>query len=99
MVIREGKSTTTWENAREVARILSERKLSRVALVTSAWHMPRAMLAFARAGIHAVPAPTGYLTGDARLTPSDFLPGFEPLDNSATAIREYIGLAVYAARR
>ncbi len=106
MVMREGKSTTTWENAREVARLIAGNNstgyrgsIRRVALVTSAWHMPRAMLAFQRAGVECIPAPTGYLTEGRSLRVRDFLPGFPSLQDSALALREYLGLLSYAARR
>jgi uncharacterized SAM-binding protein YcdF (DUF218 family) len=99
MVIMEGTSRTTWENARETARILAERGASRIALVTSAYHMPRAMLAFAHSGISAIPAPTGYESEPGHLTAADFLPGFESLGSSFKALREYAGLLLYAVRR
>jgi uncharacterized SAM-binding protein YcdF (DUF218 family) len=99
MVIREGKSTTTWENAREVARVVAARKIGRVALVTSAWHMPRAMLSFRRSGIDCIPAPTGYLTDDRRLRIRDLIPSFQALHDSALAMREYLGILAYALRR
>ncbi|HEY9595711.1 MAG TPA: YdcF family protein, partial [Spirochaetia bacterium] len=59
-VVMEERSRTTWENARNTASILRERGVGRVALVTSAIHMPRAMLAFTRAGVLCVAAPTDY---------------------------------------
>jgi uncharacterized SAM-binding protein YcdF (DUF218 family) len=99
MVIREGKSRTTWENALGVARLVAANRFRRVALVTSAWHMPRAMLAFRRAGIDCVPAPTGYLAGRRALGPRDFMPGFQSLQESALALREYLGLLDYSLRR
>jgi len=99
MLVREGKSMTTWENAREVSRLLGGGASRRVALVTSAWHMPRAMLAFKRAGITAVPAPTGYLTEGRGLRLSDLVPGFASLQDTFLALREYLGILAYAARR
>jgi uncharacterized SAM-binding protein YcdF (DUF218 family) len=97
IIVTEGKSRTTWENAREVKRVLGERKLARVALVTSAWHMPRAVLAFRRAGVDCIPAPSGSLGG--RVGASSLVPIFEALGNSFLALREYLGLVAYAARR
>ena len=98
-IIREGQSTTTWENAREVSRIAAGRGYRTLAIVTSAWHMPRAMLAFRRAGIQGVPAPTGYLTEGRALLPRDLLPSFSALQESALALREYLGILDYAVRR
>jgi uncharacterized SAM-binding protein YcdF (DUF218 family) len=98
-IIAEGRSTTTWENARNAAALLRARGVSRVLLVTSAWHMPRAMIAFRRAGIACVPAPTDYLSRGGRLTAVDFVPGFGELRDSVTALQEYCGIALYVVRR
>jgi uncharacterized SAM-binding protein YcdF (DUF218 family) len=99
IVVREGRSRTTWENAREVAKILAQRGITRVALVTSAYHMPRAMLAFSRAGIACVPAPTDYRVSTAHMNLTDALPSFSSLGTSFTSLREYVGIAQYRVRR
>lgn len=56
----EESSTTTRENAGFAASLLREAGVSRILLVTHAWHMPRAMAAFAGAGIEVAPAPTAF---------------------------------------
>ncbi len=53
----ETRSRDTWENARFSADLLRAAGIRTVYVVTHAWHMPRALLAFRRAGIAAVPAP------------------------------------------
>ncbi|HOU89736.1 MAG TPA: YdcF family protein [Polyangiaceae bacterium] len=50
-------SLSTAENARCSARILAEQHVRRVGLVTCDWHLPRALRAFRRAGLEAVPVP------------------------------------------
>lgn len=95
LVTAEERSRNTWENAREVARILGQRRMARVALVTSAYHMPRAMLAFSKAGVACVPAPTDYKSSGGSLTVGDVLPSFEALATSFRALREYLGLLQY----
>ena len=45
----EPSSTTTDENATEVAKLLSDRRMSSAILVTSPWHQRRASMAFSRA--------------------------------------------------
>ncbi len=53
----ENRSTTTWENAQFSVPMLRAEGVQRAFLVTHAWHMRRAVLAFARAGLEVVPAP------------------------------------------
>lgn len=99
IVIREGSSRTTWENAREVAKALAARNIARVALVTSACHMPRAMLAFARAGVSCIAAPTDYRAAAGGEPLFGVLPSFSALGGSFTSLREYAGIIQYRARR
>ena len=98
-ILMDDKSRTTWENARNVTAVLRELGVTRIALVTSAMHMPRAMLSFRRSGISCVPAPTDYLSDNARIGAPDFLPSFAALRDSFAALQEYFGLVLYAARR
>ncbi len=94
----EAASPTTWENAEYSAPMLSAAGVSRVFLVTHAWHMRRSLLAFGRAGLQAVPAP---VRPDPwpRFRPSEFLPRTSAWVNSFYAMHEWVGLAYYAARR
>jgi len=98
-IVTEGTSNTTWENARNLAPLLSGRTMRRVALVTSAAHMPRACIAFRRAGIDVVPAPADYLSQSKQWTILDFVPSFSALHDTFFALEEYCGIAVYALRR
>jgi uncharacterized SAM-binding protein YcdF (DUF218 family) len=64
-----------------------------VALVTSAWHMPRAAGLFAGAGVDALPCPTDYTSySDGQFHWRDFLWDIESLQRSSFAIRERTGL-------
>ncbi len=94
----EAASPTTWENAEYSASMLKGADISRVYLVTHAWHMRRSLLAFERAGIDAVPAP---VRPDPwpKLRASEFLPRTSAWVNSFFAMHEWVGLAYYAARR
>jgi uncharacterized SAM-binding protein YcdF (DUF218 family) len=56
----EERSHNTAENAFYAAQHLGDRKQKKWLLVTSAWHMPRAMTAFALAGVNVVPYPVDY---------------------------------------
>jgi len=55
-VMIEDRSRTTHENAVETAKLLRERGLEKVILVTDAVHMWRASLCFRKAGIEVVPS-------------------------------------------
>ena len=91
-VILEEKSQNTWQNAADVAHADHP---ARVVLVTSAYHMPRAMYAFARHGVAAIAAPTDYRVWRAGYSVSSFLPGAGALLSSAEAIKEWVGLLYY----
>jgi uncharacterized SAM-binding protein YcdF (DUF218 family) len=94
----EDQSQTTWENAERSAPMLRADGIGKVLLVTSAWHMPRAMDAFQRFRVPAVAAPTGFVSGQPPGGPdrlSDLLPAMSALSNSYYAIHEYLGRAWY----
>lgn len=91
----EAASGNTFENARNAARILGTAGDRRIVLVTHAWHMPRAVQAFERAGMRVVPAPAAYLSNDP-LLPLDFLPRAGSLGKASLALHEWLGLAWYA---
>lgn len=88
----ESASRTTAENAVASAQLLGERK--RIALVTTAWHMPRARRAFEAAGFEVLPAPTAYI-GRVESQLLGLLPTAQGLSYSRLALREYLGTAFY----
>jgi uncharacterized SAM-binding protein YcdF (DUF218 family) len=59
-VIVEDASLTTYENAAGCRKLLRQRRLSKVVLVTDAIHMRRAAACFRKEGIEVVPAPCHY---------------------------------------
>jgi uncharacterized SAM-binding protein YcdF (DUF218 family) len=91
----EERSRTTWENARYVAE---EFELSRPLVVTSAWHMPRAMYSFRAHGMEPVPAPTLYRSDPAPPLPTEFLPSAGGFETGSRALHEYVGLLYYRLR-
>lgn len=90
----EGESQTTFENAMLSYNILSPAGIHTIYLVTHAWHMPRAKLAFEHAGFAVIPAATGYATR-FRLTVLDFLPNARALLDTTRFFHEIIGIAWY----
>ncbi len=91
----ESASRDTYENAMFTARLIKPAAGQRWLLVTSAWHMPRAMGCFRQAGVAVEAWPVDYRTA----------PHFQPL-RFHTALtegwrridfiaREYVGLVAY----
>lgn len=91
----EDASRDTWENAQFSKAILEREHVERIAVVTHAWHMPRAVFAFQRAGFEVVAAPTAFRTLDG-VDLVDFLPSSRALHDSALALHEWLGRAWYA---
>lgn len=91
----EERSRTTHENAVYSRAILEANGINRVVLVTHAWHMRRAVLAFGQAGIGVVPAPTIYTARDLELTMFRFLPTGAGLSKSNLALHEWLGILWY----
>ncbi|KZD09783.1 YdcF family protein [Oceanibaculum pacificum] len=95
-LVADDKSRTTRENAGSAAAFgLDAGTPDRPwLLVTSAWHMPRAMNSFAALNGSIRPYPVDYLTDP---TDSHWFPGFtEGLSLLGLAMKEWLGLAAYA---
>jgi uncharacterized SAM-binding protein YcdF (DUF218 family) len=93
----EDRSRTTWENAVLTAKLLSPGQRSTVVLVSQAWHLPRAIWAFERAGLRALPWPAPRTLFQAD-TVEDFLPSIAALHDTLRALHEMIGAAYYRTR-
>jgi uncharacterized SAM-binding protein YcdF (DUF218 family) len=93
----EQGSHNTFENALMSASLLQPAGIQRIYLVTHAWHMRRARLAFEHAGFKVIPAPTGYATR-FKLSVLDFLPDARALDNSGRFFHEVAGIGWYYLR-
>ena len=93
----EDGSVNTLDNARLSYRMLAAEKIRTVYLVTHAWHMPRARLAFEHAGFRVIPAPTAFSTGFG-ITVLDVLPDARALRDSALFFHELIGMLWYRVR-
>ncbi len=90
----ETRSRTTFENAVETKKLLGPR--IRIALVTSALHMPRAMALFKHQGFDPTAFPCGYVAGGPESAIKEFLPDVDNLEDSTRAINEWVGLWLYA---
>jgi uncharacterized SAM-binding protein YcdF (DUF218 family) len=94
-ILREAKSTTTRTNAVYTARLCRDRGIEQVVLVTSAWHMRRALATFRATGLEVVPAPTDHQGIRDPFTLMSVLPDAEGLQDTTTAVHEYLGLLYY----
>lgn len=89
----ETLSRNTAESAKFSRAILEPYQVNRILLVTHAWHMPRARMAFDKAGFIVIPAATGYARGPWVAT--DLLPSANGLRFTYLALHEWIGLVWY----
>jgi len=86
-MILETASLDTDDHARYLQPVLGREPFL---LVTSALHLPRAMLLFQQAGLHPIPAPAGRLSLSAG---AGWLPSAAALSRSTRAAHEALGFA------
>ena len=91
----ERGSRNTQENAEFSKALVAPKAGERWLLVTSAFHMPRSVGVFRKAGFAVEPYPADWRTGGRmdKLGSSTF--ASQGLDHTDTALREWIGLAAY----
>ena len=99
VVLAEGESRNTRQNALFTARLAAKHDIKRVLLVTRAMHMNRALGAFRKAGLEATPAP---LSGRQR-APGErsfyaFLPQATTLHFATRNLHEWLGEKIYRWR-
>jgi uncharacterized SAM-binding protein YcdF (DUF218 family) len=96
VVVLEGSSRNTRENAVYSKNIIDAYMCENTLLVTSAAHMPRSLAAFKSIGVNAFPVSTDVRVSDGNaITVMDFLPDAHALEMTSDAIREWIGRWYY----
>lgn len=93
-LVLENESLTTWQNARNVAALVHRRHNETLLLVTSAYHMPRAMLDFHRFDMQPLAA-----VSNVRSVRRGLLPRWRNLTAAETALHELIGIAQFYVYR
>jgi uncharacterized SAM-binding protein YcdF (DUF218 family) len=95
--ILESKSRDTYENAVFSKRLVDPKPGERWLLITSGWHMPRAMGCFRQAGFAVEAWPVDYRTsGRLELWPNSAVTdGLRRMD---FVMKEYVGLVMYYLR-
>lgn len=86
----EDRSNDTAENAAYSAKILKEHGITKLAIVSQAWHLPRAVKQFEQQGLTVYPAPTGFTSEDTEPI-AQWLPKASALDKSSMALKELLG--------
>lgn len=90
-VIIEAESGNTRQNAERTAAILRERQLRRIALVTTANHLPRSMALFQRQGLNPVPVGCAFYTHGFQWSVRQFLPSASALQVNLSLWHEVVG--------
>jgi uncharacterized SAM-binding protein YcdF (DUF218 family) len=93
----EDRSRTTGENALLSKRVLTQKNIDTIYLVTQAWHMPRSVAAFEKTGLKVIPAPTAFEGRDS-FRFLDLLPRASAINTSYSALHEMIGAIWYRIR-
>ncbi|MEM7532571.1 MAG: YdcF family protein [Chloroflexota bacterium] len=112
-LVYEDRSRNTFENALYTRELFTTHQWNDALLVTSAYHMPRAVFLFRQQEIDVIPAPTDYFVVEKdwffsgkyvqkdMSLPQFFLglfPSVGNVDLTTRAIKEYIGLLIYTVR-
>ncbi|KKB80254.1 hypothetical protein VW35_07540 [Devosia soli] len=93
-LVLEGDSRNTDENVANTKAFL-DADADRLILVTSAFHMPRSVGIFRKAGIEVIPWPTDYRTPGPDNFGVDLANPVQNLLVSTVGIKEWIGLLIY----
>lgn len=94
-LVLENQSRNTEENAVNAKAVGQPKPGETWLLVTSAFHMPRSMGLFRRAGFSVIPWPTDYMAPGNESLGLKFDEASENLAISNIALREWVGLAGY----
>lgn len=94
-LILENKSRDTFENAVFTRQLVTPNPGETWLLVTSAFHMPRSMALFEKAGFSVLPWPTDYRTSGREGIGFFTDNASDSIDNTSLALREWIGLVAY----
>ncbi|EDN67963.1 Protein of unknown function DUF218 [Beggiatoa sp. PS] len=98
-VMSEPDSITTYENALFSKKLLDNKGIHKILLVTSAFHMRRSAAVFRKVGFEVIPAPTDFRVVKNPPSLFDYLPDVRYLHQTTIAIKEYIGLEYYALKQ
>jgi uncharacterized SAM-binding protein YcdF (DUF218 family) len=99
VVLIDTASRNTYENAVESKKIMKAANLKTAVIITSAWHMRRALGCFEIEGIKVDIHPTDRLYDDPPFTPDDFIiPNTGNIRKWETLMHEIAGVIMYKIR-
>ncbi len=90
----DGSSRNTHENAVNTAVLMRAHGLRHVLLVTSSFHMRRALATFHKQGVFPDAYPVDFRGSDV-VTPMSFVPDVDSLHMVTAVVNELVGLVVY----
>jgi uncharacterized SAM-binding protein YcdF (DUF218 family) len=91
----EGSSRNTYENARNTAQLLANQPRARCLLVTSAFHMPRAVACFRAQNLDVIPFPTDHRWRAEPIGWHDLVPDPDCIGEWRTLFKEWAGIVAY----
>ena len=97
-ILLETKSHNTYENAVNIRNIIQQYGIKKIILVTSAFHMPRALATFKTLDINTIPSPTDYNVDYSKYGILNWMPDAFSLHKTTISCKEYLGWWFYKAR-
>ena len=94
-ILVDADSRNTYENALKTAKIIEEFRLSKLLLITSAFHMYRAHGCFRRVELDVDILPVDFATGNKVPDFRYFLPSSSALAQTSRVLHEFLGILVY----
>ena len=99
VIFLEGDSRNTYENAKKTQKLLEPRQIDKILLVTSAFHMERALRTFRTAGVACIPSPSSYsMVEYSKPLLLDWIPSMGNFGKMRAVIHEKLGILVYGYR-
>ena len=94
-ILPEGRSKDTFENAKYVKELAGQHKITKIVLITNAYHMKRSKMLFDKHFKEVLPFPTGYKTSRIKYDVFSYLPNACNMAIISIAIKEYLGIIFY----
>ena len=96
-----GKANNTYQEALEIKKLIQSSKIpNQITLVTSAFHMSRAIVLFEKQDIVVKPYPVDFKSSNLAFSkiifnPLNWLPNTNSLNKTNYSLREIYGLIIY----